>query len=382
MRKKNVLKLYKLPKKVEFCKTCVVSNQRPRTKFFNGECSACIWKKQKKLIKWNERKKSLVELLKKYKKPHQPYDVIVPCSGGKDGSFVANSLKELGMKPLCVTWAPLAKTEIGKKNLEGFLDAGFSHIMGTANREIQRKLTKLSLDLIGDPFQPFIYGQMNFPIKIADLFKINLIFYGENQELEYGGDLNQKDKSKRNLKDFEKYYFSNFPPKKLIKYGIKQRDLIEYNFPKLKNIKKEDFDIRFFSHYHNWDPQENYFYCINNTNLHPNTERSEGTYSRYASLDDKFDGFHFYLAYIKFGTGRAHSDAAQEVRTGKITREEAVELIKKYDSEFPKLYFKEFLEYCEITEKHFFEIINSWRSPHLWTKKNRKWVLKNPIWKK
>mgnify|MGYP001419943184 FL=1 len=111
----------------------------------------------------------------------------------------------------------------------------------------------------------------------------------------------------------------------------------------------------------------------------PNQERTEGSYSKYSSIDDKIDPFHYYTTYIKFGIGRATYDASQEIRNDKITREEGVELVKKYDHEFPKKYFSKFLEYININEKEFWNLVDNFRSPHLWIKKNKKWSLKEKI---
>ena len=113
----------------------------------------------------------------------------------------------------------------------------------------------------------------------------------------------------------------------------------------------------------------------------PNAERSEGTYSKYASLDDRFDGFHYYLGFIKFGIGRTTSDTAHEIRDGKIDRDEGVALIRRYDGEFPTKYFREFLEYCQITEEYFFDVVDSWRSDHIWKRTGAgDWELRRPIW--
>jgi len=124
-----------------------------------------------------------------------------------------------------------------------------------------------------------------------------------------------------------------------------------------------------------------FYYAQKYTGFTANEDgRSEGTYSKYASLDDKTDGFHFYLAYIKFGIGRCTSDASHEIRDGHITREEGVSLVKRYDGEFPKKYFKDFLEYLDITEDHFWRITDAYRPPHLWKKVGGEWELRRTVW--
>ena len=132
-------------------------------------------------------------------------------------------------------------------------------------------------------------------------------------------------------------------------------------------------------YYKRWDPQENYYYCAEHTGFSPNTERSEGTYSKYASLDDCLDGFHYYLGFIKFGIGRATSDAAHEIRDGKITRDEGISLVRQFDGEFPRKYYKDFLEYCDMKEPEFEEIVDAWRPAHLW-QQDGDWKLRKPIW--
>nr|BFD31183.1 N-acetyl sugar amidotransferase [Pigmentibacter ruber] len=381
--KHNVKDKYNLPTEIIFCKKCTISNQRPRVTFNEeGICSAClfnIYKREK--INWQERDNELKELCNKHRKNNGEYDVIVPCSGGKDGGFVAHQLKHnYGMNPLTVTWAPHLPTDIGRRNLDNFIDSGFDNILGTPNGQIHRLITKLSFLHLGDPFQPFIYGQTNFPLKVAVQNKISLIMYGENGEVEYGGDMKNAFKPTREIKDHEKHYFSGMPPEFWTSYGISEKDLFPYKAPPIEEVIKNKTEIHFMGYYKFWDPQENYYYCVENTKFSANDERSEGTYSKYASLDDKLDGFHYYLAYIKFGLGRTTSDTAHEIRDGKITRDEGVQLIKKFDGEFPKKYYNDFLNYCEISDEDFWKVIDSWRSDHIWKKENGIWKLKNPIY--
>lgn len=383
-KKHNVINKYNLPIEVKYCKKCTISNQRPRITFDeNGVCSACNFAEFKNKIDWNAREQELIELCDRFRSKDGSWDVIVPCSGGKDGGFVAHQLKyKYGMHPLTVTWSPLVPTEIGRKNLDAFIDrGGFDNILGKPNGIVNRKLTKLAFEYLGDPFQPFIYGQTNFPLTIAVKYGISLIMYGENGEVEYGGDMKNAHKPTREIEDHNKHYFSNMGPEVWKDYGLTEADLKPYMAPDFEKIKDNNTEIHFMSYYTKWDPQENYYYCAENTGFSCNEERSEGTYSKYASLDDKLDGFHYYLSYIKFGIGRTTSDSAHEIRDGKITREEGIQLIKKYDGEFPKKYYDTFLEYIGISEDEFNDFIDAWRSEHIWTKENKEWILKYPIWK-
>ncbi len=146
MKKRDVIQQYNLPPEVRFCKKCTVSNQRPRITFDeHGVCSACNFANYKRHeIDWKERERELVELCNRHRKDNGDYDVIVPCSGGKDGGFVAHQLKyKYGMNPLTVTWAPLKATDIGRRNLDAFIQSGFDNMLGTPNGKITRKLTRL-----------------------------------------------------------------------------------------------------------------------------------------------------------------------------------------------------------------------------------------------
>ena len=374
--------MYNLPEEVIFCKNCTVSNQRPRITFDSeGICSACRFSNFKKGLDWKKREKELEELCNKHRKNDGSYDVIVPGSGGKDGSYVAHQLKyKYGMNPLTVTWAPLLPTEIGRDNLLNFIQSGLDNVYGSPNGKVTQKLCNLAFTHLGDNFQPFIYGQANFPLKVAVQNNVSLIMYGENGEVEYGGDMKNAYTPTRQIEDHDKHYFSGLPPEFWQKHGISLNDLYPFMAPKYEDIKKNNTEIHFYSYYSYWDPQENYYYCKEHTGFEPNPERSEGTYSKYASLDDQLDGFHYYLAYIKFGIGRATSDSAHEIRDHKIDREEGAALVKRYDGEFPQKYFKTFLEYCDITEGQFWDVIDSWRSDHIWIKEKGDWKLRKTVY--
>ena len=146
------------------------------------------------------------------------------------------------------------------------------------------------------------------------------------------------------------------------------------------DLHKTGTELHFLGYYKKWHPQEEYYYAVENTNFLPNDERTEGSHSKYSGLDDKFDWLNFHTTYIKYGIGRCTYDTAQEVRNGDITREEGIALIKRFDGEYPKKYIQDCCEYMGITVERYDEVIEKFRTEHLWEKIGDDWTLKAPIW--
>jgi len=393
-----------LPEKVIFCKSCVISNQRPSSSVEfkhkhdekkatigfgeDGVCDACRYHEVKeKQISWEKREKSLIELLDKHRRTDGGYDIIVPGSGGKDSAYTSHILKyKYGMNPLTVTWAPHKYTDIGWKNFESWLHVGgLDNVLFTPNGRLHRYLTQQAFLNLLHPFQPFIVGQRIIGPAMAAKFGVKLVMYGENQA-EYG---NNPDDNYNPTMDHK--FFSVGNPEEMILGGKQIKDIIAekqfsindfapYIPPSADFLESKGVEVHYLGYYLKWDPQECYYYAVENTGFQANSERTEGTYSKYSSIDDQIDMFHYFTTLIKFGIGRATYDAAQEIRNDKITREEGVNLIRKYDQEPPQKYFKEFLEYIDITEEKFYTTVDKFRSPHLWSKEDGEWKLRHAVW--
>ncbi len=377
-----------LPKDIVFCRNCVVSNQRPRTLMNkDGICSACLWAHEKDhVIDWGKRERDLTALCDRYRSRDGKFDVVVPGSGGKDSAFVAHQLKHIyGMHPLCVTWTPFEWTEIGWQNLRAFHNSGYDIIIGQPNGEIHRKLARLAFELKGDAWEPFAYGQKAWAFHIALRFGIPLIMYGENGELEYGGTDKYKHMPKEGPEEWTEEYYKGTSVDRLIKAGV-QRGLLTpaeaqsetmswYKPPSPEAVKNAGCEMQWFSYYKKWTPQENYYYAVRHCGMRPNPNgRTESTYTKYASLDDKADGFHFYLGYMKFGLGRCSRDAQQDIRRGHITREEGVRLVRRFDHEFPREHFAWFLDYLGIDETQFWYVMDTYRgASNAWRRENGEW---------
>ncbi len=391
-----------LPGEVIYCKKCVMSNQRPATSpEFNkkstadtpsstfgedGVCDACLYNEYKKTIDWDDRKDQLRQLCDRFRRSDGRYDVVVPGSGGKDSIFVSHFLKEeLAMNPLTVTWAPHAYTDVGQVNMEAWQKIGHDNLLFTPDPKVHAYLTRLAFLNLLNPFQPFIIGQKLLAVRMAMQFNIPFVMYGENQA-EAHNDFQAAQQSLMDIKHFscedleQELYFGGVSTQALQKeHSITRKDLQPY-LPMLRqDIEAAGIEVHFMSYYHHWSPQQNYYYAKDVSGFKSNSKgRSEGTYTRFSSLDDKVDGQHYYTMLAKFGQGRAMNDACRDIRDGYISREEGVLLVNKYDQEFPQEYFDFFLNYIGITEEEYWHAINNAHSPHLWHETGGEWQLRHP----
>ena len=414
----NPTRKYGLPQNVAFCQNCCVSNQRPNssvefkhtgesekdTIFFDekGVCDACRVSERKADIDWEERERELVALCDRFRSHNGSYDCIVPGSGGKDSFYQSWMLKyKYGMNPLTITWAPNLYTEWGRQNFDNWIHSGMDNYLMTASGRSHRLLTRLAIENLFHPFQPFIIGQKGFAPKMSIMTKIPLIFYGEN-EAEYGNPIGDSEEAQRSYE-----YFATSKDEDLFlggesiaslkqNFGMSAADLSPYLPSDSSQLKEIGTEVHYLGYYLKWHPQSAYYFAVENSNFRASPERNPGTYSKYNSLDDKIDDFHYYTTYIKFGIGRATYDASQEIRSGDIEKEEAVALINRYDGEFPERFAKEIFEYLTIDEKNFpqahtmFEhpemnrkyfdaLTDKFRSPHLWQFENEQWSLRDRL---
>jgi N-acetyl sugar amidotransferase len=393
---------YGLPEKVVFCNRCVMSNQRPSSAVEfkhtlkskkvtlnideNGVCDACRVAEQKDRINWAEREKELTDLCDRYRRDDGDYDCIVPGSGGKDSAMQAHLLKyKYGMHPLTITWPPILYTDYGYRNFKNWIDiGGFDNISFNRNGKVMKLLTKLSIENIFHPFQTFMLGQKNLAPKIALKYNIPLIFYGEN-EAEYGNPIadntsSLRDKSYYTMNNMDEVFLAGLPVTELIdRYNLTLNDLSSFLPAAHEELAKTDIEVHYLGYYVKWTPQEAYYYSVENTDFKARPFRTQGTYSKYNSIDDKIDDLHYYTTHIKFGIGRATYDASQEIRNRHLLREEGMALVKRFDGEFPDVYFNEVIEYIDMKPERFMELCDEYRSPHLWAKINGKWNLRHTV---
>jgi N-acetyl sugar amidotransferase len=373
---------------IKFCIKCIMPDSRPRIVFDeNGICNACLHSEKKNKINWSDRENEFFKLIEEIKshskKTNAHYDCVVPWSGGKDSTSIALKLKfEYELNPLLVTFSPLLINECGTFNREEVSKMGFDSVLLSPNQKISKILSKRFFTERGNPKVAWDAGVNAGPVQVAINYNIPTVFYAEHGESEYGGlVLDEESEKKRNLREVIEHQIGDFP-ENWVSDEINIKDLSPYIYPSEDRIAKKNLTAYYFSYFFKWSMLENYEYVkekMPSFKTNP-SGRTEGTFTDFDSLDDKIDNLYYYMQYTKFGFGRATRDSCRMIQNNQMTRDKAIELARKYDSEFPEINFNEVLEYLEIDKEQFEVIVDKHRNNEIWkSARNNKWELINSI---
>lgn len=362
-----------------WCKNCLNMSTRPRISFDQrGWCNACQWMEEKKTLDWSSRQNELLAILEKNRSKNGNFDCIVPVSGGKDGSYVAYSLKhKYGMNPLAITVRPALSLEIGDKNLSNFIHSGYDHIHLTPNPKALDRLNKYGFIEKGFPYYGWLIAIMTAVIKTAANFKIPLIFYGEDGEIEYGGSTESKNNALYDINYMKRVYLEGGHEKvfERIKMDddISEADLSFFKFPTESEVSEVGLSFTHWSYFEAWDPYRNYLVAKEHCGLQEVAENNSGTFTNFAQNDQALYSLHAYMMYLKFGFGRATQDAGIEIRRGAMTRDQAVNLVKLYDGHYPEEYLQAYLDYYQMTPAEFDAVLDKWVNRDLFEKIDGLW---------
>jgi N-acetyl sugar amidotransferase len=356
---------------IKYCSKCLFPETKPDL-FFDEEgiCSACIAAEEKnKGIDWLQREKEFYEIINYYKRPKSEigYDCLIPVSGGKDSTYQAYFMKEkCGMNPLCVCFETTAVTELGQKNLDNLSKMGLDVIHFKKNSEVYKKMVVESFKRVGDEMWPNHIGIFTIPVVFAVKFNIPLIIWGENSQQEYGGpNLDSVKNRILNRKWLEEFggLLGNRIQDMIGVNGITEKELTPYFYPSDEEIERVGITGIFLGSYFFWDARkqleiiEKYGFSVKEDGP------TEGTYTNYENLDEKLVGLHDYLKYVKYGFGRATDHVCIDIRNGRLTREQGIELVKKYDGKYPNYGVSEFIKYSGLSKREVDFIIDSYTNP-------------------
>ena len=369
---------------MKYCTCCLIPSTKPHITFNEkGICSACTSYQNRPNIDWEKRKKSFLEIIKKIKKNDgSNWDCVIPVSGGKDSTFQALKMRELGLNPLCVTSTTCDLSEVGRKNIENLKQNGFDYIEFTTNPIVRKKLNKIGLEMIGDISWPEHISINTIPINIAVKYGINLIVWGENSQDEYGGP--EKAAISKELTWEWLLQFAGFVGLRISDiegmYGLTKNDLIPFRYPSEVDIKKAKLQSVFLGYFFPWDGYKN-FEFVSEKGFSTFNKMVEGSYGNYENLDNHQTGIHDYFKFLKFGWGRATDILSMMIRRNKITREKALEIVKERDGKYPKTYLgktlNDILNNIDMNIDNFDKICDKFTNKDLFLCNNRGELVKD-----
>jgi N-acetyl sugar amidotransferase len=358
---------------MKYCKKCVQPDTRPGLVLDEDKvCSACRAAEQRQEVNWGEREKQLEEIAEWAKgKSKGNFDCVVGVSGGKDSHFQALYAKErLGLKSLLVNCAPDNISEVGRHNLENLVQYGFDMISLRPNPKIERELSKRAFYEYGNFVKPLEFPLYASAFQIALRFGIPLIIQGENPAetlgilgfLDAGGDaMNWKNGptvAGGNAKDW-------------VRDEIDFKDLLFYQFPDEDELKNNGIQAIFLGHYaKEWSNTGNTKFAVSRglkgrPGHDPNLT---GKTNPYFSIDADLKVVNQMLKYLKFGFGSTTDEVCYDIREDRISREEGIELVKKYDGKCGDKYVREWCKYIGISMAEFWRVADRWVNKKLFTK--------------
>ena len=214
---------------------------------------------------------------------------------------------------------------------------------------------------------------------MANQLGLGLIFYGEDGEVEYGGSTETDKNPIYDVSYMKKVYLEGGYERVLNGSGVSQSDMFFFQFPSDEELQRSPIDITHWSYFENWDPYRNYLVAKEHCGLREAEDSNAGTFTNFAQNDQVLYDLHTYLMYLKFGFGRANQDASIEIRRDAMDREQAVNLVKLYDGQYPENHLNAYLEYFEITKEQFDAVLDRWVNKDLFEKIEGRWKPKFTI---
>jgi N-acetyl sugar amidotransferase len=352
---------------IRYCKKCLFPETKPDLHFDEqGVCSACVAAEQKdKGIDWEQRARDFKDIVSHYKLPEGQtgYDCLIPVSGGKDSTYQAYFMKEVcGLNPLCVCFETTAVTELGQRNLDNLTKMGMDVIHFKKNNDAYRKMVVESFKRVGDEMWPNHIGIFTIPVMIAVKFNIPLIIWGENPQQEYGGPsldtVKNRILNRRWLEEFGGLLGNRIQDMVGVD-GITEKELTPYFYPSDEDIERVGVTGIFLGHYYFWDARKQLEIVKEHGFAVKEDGPTEGTYTNYENIDEKLVGLHDYLKFVKYGFGRATDHACIDIRNNRLTREEGLELVKKYDGKYPHYGVSEFIKYSGMKKEEVDAVLDS-----------------------
>jgi N-acetyl sugar amidotransferase len=375
---------------MRYCSRCVYPENAKPTIIFDehGVCSGCRVHESKEKINWSERETYLREILAEYKSKAaaagNPYDCIIPVSGGKDSHYQVYQIKEVyGLNPLLVTYNHIYNTELGVRNLANLVRTfDCDLIRFTSRPDAVRRIDQYMLRRVGDITWHYHTGIFTFPFQVAVRYRIPLIIWGEHGYSEMTGMFRLED-----IPEFTKWCRQEYEMRGVEiedilhdpSSEVMRQDLVPFIFPPDEEIEAVGIRGIYLGNYVRWDHLDQIKLLTSKYGFKVASWKRDRTFSLFHKIDDHANDVHDYLKYLKFGYGRATDHSSEEIRCGRMTREEAIGLVAEYDHNRPHT-LDLYLEYLGMTEDDFEQAIEHQRDLSIWQRDaQNRWFCKDSV---
>jgi N-acetyl sugar amidotransferase len=368
-----------------YCSHCVYPEVAVNLSLQDGVCMACISSMEGNdgEIDWGQRAQEFAELAQITKESSKGnYDCLIPVSGGKDSYYQAHVAIKHGLKPLLVTYHGnnyLPEGDFNRDQMRKVFDV--DHLVLGPSVAILKKMNRLAFRKMGDMNWHAHSGIYTYPMKVAVAFEIPLVIWGEipwdisgmhspHDMVEFS----YRTRREHGLRGFEWNDFLGDAQEVL-----SEKDLNWAKYPTDNQIQSVGLRGIYIGNYFKWDANEHTKLMIETYGWRPSDLEFERTYRRMSNLDDRYEnGAHDLLKFIKFGYGRASDHASKDIRVGKMTRKEGIEMVRKYDHVVSSD-LDYWLDYVDMSKEEFWRVADSFRDPRVWKIENGFWI-KDSIW--
>jgi N-acetyl sugar amidotransferase len=358
---------------VRYCQRCILPDTRPGLVLGpDGVCSACTSHRVKQEeVDWDARRQAFEGIVEEVRALGRRWDCVLPVSGGKDSTWQTIACLETGLHPLAVTWKTPARTEIGQANLDNLVELGVDHFDFQVNPKVERKFMLRALERYGSTAIPMHMAIFNVPLQLAVRFDIPLVVYGEDSASEYVG--GTEPRSFRLDADWVRRYgvVHGTTAEDWVSDDLTREELAAYFSPTDEELA--DLQAVFLGYFFEWDPAETA--RVAQEHGFRSDDRARTGFYEYADIDDDFISIHHWIKWLKFGFTRTYDNLSLEIRNGRMTRDEAIDVIRARGDETPREDIQRFCRYVGIDEPRFFEIVEGFRNPDVWTRRDDTWAI-------
>ena len=362
---------------MKYCQRCILPDTRPGLEIGpDGICSACAsHARVKTAVDWEQRRGAFEAVVANAQRRSHGYDCVIPVSGGKDSTWQVVKCLEYGLNPLAVTWKTPARTEVGARNLRNLVNLGVDHIDYQVNPQVERKFMLQALERYGSTAIPMHLALFNIPLKIAVRFDIPLVVWGENSAFEYSGTGEESRGFRLDGRWLWKYGVTHgTTARDWVGAELTEKELTPYFGPTDDELDAKGVLAVFLGYYFPWDPATS----LEVARAHGFETRREGAktgYYDYADIDDDFISIHHFLKWHKFGFTRTYDNLALEIRNGRMTRDQAIHILRERGDETPHEDIEKFCTFTGISRERFEAIAEKFRNRDIWSRRGDTWII-------